>query len=196
MYLEISPSSEVGKQVHILINLMILGWLDLAEHYLDKHMDVKALSRETKEKLWITNFKFRNEERGGDDYGVETLLMYCVRKWNIRFLKLFIRHGAFFESQSEILCSIMYNNSVTERGPSVLTLLRIVLDAGNGAQADPLPLLPGGGKPAASDTRRKAFAFTPLQVAVAHLEHDWVDVLLDVNARPNAVGLGERGHGK
>lgn len=184
--LEAPCGAEVSSQVHILLSLVQLEWFDMARHYLDNHASVKTLGPRLKDKLWTTTFKCASRGEDPGDHEAETLLMHCVRKQKIHFLKLFMRHGAFFDLESEVLYAIMYNPYDEQRRPIVLTLLRLLLDAGSGTKPNPTPLLPGSDQPRRG--ARGRFAFTPLQVAVAHLEEDWVDALLVAGAHPDAVG--------
>lgn len=180
--IEVRPLGPSADQVGVLLNLVLLSWPEMAKKYLESQ-EIAGLGRR-KDAIWIEPFRLQNETR-------ETLLAYVVRTRDRAFLDLFLKHGAFFEYESEILFSPLHNLYVHgDDSPGTLDLLREVLR--HGAEANPKPSRNRGqnSEPEGSPPP-EYFSFTPLQVAVACLEPDWVEILLEAGA--DAYGCGVKG---
>ncbi|KAK9799106.1 hypothetical protein SCARD494_02287 [Seiridium cardinale] len=193
--LEVPIVGEFCDQVGTLLNIVHLKWFDMARKYLESHQDFTRLRRNDKVRFWTTSFKLEGEHNT-----YETILTYCVRNRMRSFLNLFISHGASFQYESEILYAAMYNPEKDgTTTTTTLHLLRDILDFGRGANPNPVPAhRTDRHRSLDRRTRSEAeFAFTPLQVAVALLEHEWVDALLNAYAEPNKTGMngGQIPHG-
>ncbi|KAF2996955.1 hypothetical protein E8E14_002999 [Neopestalotiopsis sp. 37M] len=188
-HLETPPSGQRSEQVVLLLNLVTLNWQPMVEKYLKSHPDFTALSQIARAAIWTDTFKLR-ALRGQNQAELnqnETLLSYCVRKRLLSFLTTFITHGASFENEPEVLYSAMYSpDKDFTHSSTTLKFLKAMLDLGSGAKTDPVPRQAGARSEKNAITT--GFAFTPLQVAVALQEHEWVEVLLEASAKPNAVG--------
>ncbi|KAI1500507.1 hypothetical protein F5X99DRAFT_386226 [Biscogniauxia marginata] len=170
----------VSKITGTLTNLVILNWISLAEKYLES-TGIKEMRRAEAIQVWTQRFKLKNEEEG-------TLLSFCVRRRLQEFLKLFVRFGATFDCESQILyttMSVFYNHDVN--GSKTNAVLKLLL----GACANPNPVPNQPINPRGSPSKfqvRSGFAFTPLQLAVRNLEQDWVETLLEEGADANRIG--------
>ncbi|KAI1631083.1 hypothetical protein F4809DRAFT_633900 [Biscogniauxia mediterranea] len=170
-----------NKITGTLANLILLGWLDLAEKYLETS-GIKEMRRSEAVKVWTTNLKLKSKPGG-------TLLDFCIRRRGAReFLQLFIRFGATFEHENEILYTAM---SVfcdhDANGIKLNTILKLLL----GACANPNPVPSRSSNSPETPIKGKVesgFVFTPLQLAVHHLEPGWVETLLEECADANGRG--------
>ncbi|KAI0417641.1 hypothetical protein F5X98DRAFT_386955 [Xylaria grammica] len=152
----------------LLVNLAVLDWKDLASEYL-KSDAFHNLSRKEKTRIWTENFQLKNRER-------ETLLGYCLQELQLNFLRMFIRHGASFEYETEALYTAMKVLQGKNRAYETLEfLLR------SGADPNPTPST-------SSPEEGRGFAFTPLQLAVYMLEYEWVELLLEEGADVDMIG--------
>ncbi|KAK8113210.1 hypothetical protein PG984_013736 [Apiospora sp. TS-2023a] len=157
--IEVRAIGPCSIQAGVLLNLMLLGWPEMANKYLESS-EIVNLGR-GKDAIWTETFRVQNEAR-------ETLLGYVVRTRDRAFLDLFLKHGAFFEYESEVLFSLLHNLYVHgDDSAGTLDLVREVLRHG----AEPNP------KPSRS------------RVAVACLESDWVEILLEAGADPYGCGM-------
>ncbi|RWA13845.1 hypothetical protein EKO27_g1241 [Xylaria grammica] len=152
----------------LLVNLAVLDWKDLASEYL-KSDAFHNLSRKEKTRIWTEDFQLKNRER-------ETLLGYCLQELQLNFLRMFVRHGASFEYETEALYTAMKVLQGKNRAYETLEfLLR------SGVDPNPTPST-------SSPEEGRGFAFTPLQLAVYMLEHEWVELLLEEGADVNMIG--------
>ncbi|KAK9423933.1 hypothetical protein SUNI508_03949 [Seiridium unicorne] len=193
--LEVPIVGEFCDQVGTLLNIVHLKWFDMARKYLESQQDFTRLRRNDKVRFWTTSFKLEGEHNT-----YETILTYCVRNRMGSFLNLFISYGASFQYESEILYAAMYNPEKDETTTTTtLHLLHDILDFGRGAIPNPVPAhrTDRHRSPDRRTRSKMEFAFTPLQVAVALLEHEWVDALLTAYAEPNKTGMngGQIPHG-
>ncbi|KAK6080690.1 hypothetical protein SCUP515_03291 [Seiridium cupressi] len=193
--LEVPIVGEFCDQVGTLLNIVHLKWFDMARKCLESHQDFTRLRRTDKIRFWTTSLKLEGEHNT-----YETILTYCVRNRMGSFLNLFISYGASFQYESEILYAAMYNPEKDETTTTTtLHLLHDILDFGRGAIPNPVPAhrTDRHRSPDRRTRSKTEFAFTPLQVAVALLEHEWVDALLNAYAEPNKTGMngGQISHG-
>ncbi|KAK8063927.1 hypothetical protein PG996_008579 [Apiospora saccharicola] len=177
---EVRPTSPCMDYIGVLLNLMLIGWPEMAKKYLESS-EIVNLGR-GKDAIWTDSFRLQNEAR-------EILLGYVVRTRDRAFLDLFLKHGAFFEYESEVLFSLLHNLYVRgDDRDGTLDLVREVLR--HGAEPNPKP---SRSRVQSSESEDHPlpdhFAFTPLQVAVACLESDWVKILLEAGADPYGCGM-------
>lgn len=197
--LEIPPHGERADQVGLLLNLVSLRSLPMAEKYLRSHEEIVRLHRNDKAAIWTTHFKLKNpspspKDKDKEHNQSESLLLFCVRQRLLRFLTTFISHGASFRCEPEILYAAMYSPDKEDTTSSTtLKFLKAMLDLGAGANPNPVPLLPHNPlqTPEQKNKIKPRFAFTPLQVAVALNEQEWVEALLEAWA--DASGIGTAG---
>ncbi|KAI0603220.1 hypothetical protein F4775DRAFT_598325 [Biscogniauxia sp. FL1348] len=175
---EVWPANKITGT---LTNIVLLKWLDLAERYLETS-GIKDMRRIDAIKVWTTSLKLKNDPAG-------TLLDFCIRREGAQeFLQLFVRFGATFEHENEILYTAMDIFCDHEaNGIRLTTMLRLLL----GACANPNPVPNRPSNSSETPIKRQAkpgFLFTPLQLAVHHLEPGWVETLLEECADANGRG--------
>ncbi|KAI1267332.1 hypothetical protein F5Y18DRAFT_425174 [Xylariaceae sp. FL1019] len=174
-----------AKSTGIIANLVLLKWLELAQRYLSTDT-FTTMSHSEKKLTWTALFKFREKTR------LRNLLTICLEEKEVSFLRVFIRHGATFEDETEALYVVMRHfYKEDENGIDVHQNLRMLLDAC--ASPNPTPAKKANRQDTSgqdSDRRIKTtgFIFTPLQYAVYNLEQDWVETLLEEGAEPNMIG--------
>ncbi|KAI0550192.1 hypothetical protein F4679DRAFT_594835 [Xylaria curta] len=160
----------------LLVNLVALNWRDLAVKYLESD-EFNDLSREQKTRIWTKTFTL-------DDRTTETLLGYCLRVRQLKFLRIFVRHGASFQYEPEALYTAM--RAFNDDPDKALEALKFLFGAG--AQPNPVPSVP---RREVNQATSGGYVFTPLQWAVSELAYDWVELLLDEGADVNQVGTLE-----
>ncbi|CAJ2506033.1 Uu.00g001630.m01.CDS01 [Anthostomella pinea] len=175
-------NEELRKETGVLANLALLNRLGLAEKYTETSA-FKELRRTETTRIWTQDFKLKGKN-------AETLLGFCVRRRQQKSLQLFIRGGATFNRENEILhlaMHMLYENDTN--GSRTHQLLKDLL----GACANPNPKpRTVNGRPSPPEKSRggiTGFGFTPLQIAVSNLEEDWVETLLEEGADANGTGM-------
>ncbi|KAK8065801.1 hypothetical protein PG997_012548 [Apiospora hydei] len=179
--IDMRPLGQNPDQVGLLLNLVLLGWPEMAKKYLEG-FEFSSLGGKKKEAIWTEPFRIQNE-------AYETLPAHVVRTRDRAFLHLFTTHGAFFDFESEVLFSILQSLYVLgDDSDETLSLLKEVLK--HGADPNPRPTRYRRQSPESEERPLpKHFAFTPLQVAVACLESEWVEILLEAGADPYDCGI-------
>ncbi|TRX94760.1 hypothetical protein FHL15_004221 [Xylaria flabelliformis] len=160
----------------LLVNLTALDWRELAVKYLES-AKFRDLSREQKTRIWTKTFTL-------DDKTTETILGYCLRVRQLKFLRVFVRYGASFQYEPEVLYTAM--RTFNDNPDKALEALKFLFSAG--AQPNPVPSIP---RSEVHQAISGGFAFTPLQLAVSELAYDWVELLLDEGADVNQVGTSD-----
>ena len=176
------------QQTAILISLLQLSWPELAAIYLDDQAE------DDLQNVWYDTFTLASTADGRNNAGRvrQTFLELCVSRRRIDFLEHLIEAGADFADENHILYAALeepyvqgsYSQSGKgngrgaggeglaprqDDGATTGTLLKMLLQQG----ANPNP---------------EGYNYTPLQVAVRHLEERWVQSLLLEQADPNEVG--------
>ncbi|KAK6848994.1 hypothetical protein PG995_012827 [Apiospora arundinis] len=176
------PMGQCRNQIEVLLNLMLLGWPEMARKYIEESPDFRNLGRRQDE-IWTTTFSI-------DSKNYETLLGYVVRTRNGAFLDLFIDKKAFFDCESEVLFDLLQSLSDSgDDGDLAFSMFKKVLQYGANANPKPFPRNRQPGSGAQEEPSPEQFAFTPLQIAIMHLEPEWVEVLLYWNANVDGCGI-------
>lgn len=185
--IEARPMGHYADQIGVLLNLVLLGWPEMAKKYMEECPDFKNLSLRKREEIWTATFSIEKEN-------YETLLAHVVRTRNSAFLDLFIANGADFDCESEVLFSLLQSLSAGGVDSDIaFSLLKKVLQ--QGAKPNPKPFAPNRhmASDAAEEPLPEQFAYTPLQIAIMHLETEWVELLLFWGADAKGCGI-EGGH--
>ncbi|KAI0448038.1 hypothetical protein F4803DRAFT_567666 [Xylaria telfairii] len=155
----------------LLVNLATLDWRGLADKYLESP-EFKDLSRQEKRRTWTETFTLNGK--------TETLLGYCLRESQMKFLRMLVRHGASFDHEPEALYTAMtvFGEDFDKASGALEFLLN------HGAYPNPVPRAPSN-EPHQEGGR--SFAFSPLQFAISELMYDWVELLLDEGADVNQL---------
>ncbi|CAJ2506036.1 Uu.00g001660.m01.CDS01 [Anthostomella pinea] len=172
----------VEPETRILVSLVLLRWPELAQKFLNDEQLFKDLSVNKKRAVWTDKFTLKGNSRP------ETLLRLCVARKRVGFLEMFIKAGATFHKEPDIIFTALedpytvgkeenpYSPHKEENreerdddGTVTGKLLKLLLEQG----ADPNP--PG-------------YRFTPLQDVVHHLEEGWVQSLLCEGRDANVTG--------
>ncbi|KAI1743724.1 hypothetical protein F4680DRAFT_456835 [Xylaria scruposa] len=161
----------------LLVNFVALNWRELAVKYLESD-EFNDLSRDQKTRIWTRTFTLDGRTTE------ETLLGYCLRVRQLKFLRVFVRHGASFQYEPEALYTAM--RAFDDDPDKALEALRFLFGAS--AQPNPIPSVPGS---EVNQATSRSFVFTPLQWAVSELAYDWVELLLDEGADANQLGTSD-----
>ncbi|KAK8058553.1 hypothetical protein PG994_009001 [Apiospora phragmitis] len=179
--IEVRPLGPCAEDVTVLLNLVLLGWPEMAEKYLESPEISGNGNIKRREVIWTEPFSIQNKN-------YETLLGYVVRTRDRVFLNLFTLHGAFFDAESEVLFSLLQNFYVLgDDSDGALSFFKEVLK--HSAMANPRPTRSKRQGPDPENPLPECFAFTPLQIAVAYLESEWVELLLEHGADSHGFGM-------
>ncbi|KAI0127479.1 hypothetical protein BJ170DRAFT_595351 [Xylariales sp. AK1849] len=166
---ETSNQAPGRPETSILINIILLKWPELAKCFLGQ------LAPEVKRDMWVDEFTMVPDRNcPPNERRPHTVLQLCVSQRHTDLLEILIDAGATFSNELSIVLLAMndpYGEGVDleHDGSTTGKLLTMLLERG----ADPQP---------------QGFKFTPLQLAVRHLEERWVQSILSEFPDPNALG--------